>query len=150
MGNPTDSIARFVGAEEKDAAALGASVAGQVAGGILGGLLFLIGKAFDDDAKIANFVDVKDVFMQGLLTYVLIAFVVVTFLLGTAGKDENFRALSFGPSLINTFHGDSDGQWEDHWLHWVAPIVGGILAALLAKFNNRGDAAGTPSAGESA
>ena len=30
----------------------------------------------------------------------------------------------FGPAVIG-------GNWDSHWLYWVAPISGGVLAALV-------------------
>ena len=36
-------------------------------------------------------------------------------------------ARTFGPALISGF-------WEFHWLYWAAPILGGIIAALLMNY----------------
>ncbi|OQA03628.1 MAG: Aquaporin Z 2 [bacterium ADurb.Bin400] len=33
-------------------------------------------------------------------------------------------ALAFGPSLIT-------GAWENHWIYWLGPIIGSLLAALI-------------------
>jgi aquaporin related protein len=36
-------------------------------------------------------------------------------------------ARSFGPALLN-------GHWDSHWIYWVAPFSGGLMAALISKF----------------
>jgi len=36
-------------------------------------------------------------------------------------------ARSFAPALIS-------GEWANHWVYWVAPIIGASLAALTGKF----------------
>jgi len=42
-------------------------------------------------------------------------------------------ARSFAPALLSAFY--SSGQWaiKEDWLFWVAPIIGGLFAAILAR-----------------
>jgi MIP family channel proteins len=47
---------------------------------------------------------------------------------------------SFGPALIA-------GQWDHHWIYWVAPLLGATVAALLAKFVLKSTGGGAATAG---
>ena len=42
---------------------------------------------------------------------------------GISGACMN-PARALGPSLV----ADSDAIWEHHWIYWVGPIVGALLA----------------------
>jgi aquaporin TIP len=41
---------------------------------------------------------------------------------------------SFGPTLIASLSKDGGSLWSTHWVYWVGPIVGGVLAALIYQY----------------
>ena len=40
-------------------------------------------------------------------------------------------ARSFGPALVG-------GEWEGHWIYWVAPVVGMLAAAVIDRWFEKG------------
>ena len=73
---------------------------------------------------------------RGLSTYAPAAIglvVLVDHLVGVQMTGASMNpARSIGPAVIA-------GVWDDHWLYWVGPITGGLLAAFVYKltFNRR-------------
>ena len=44
-------------------------------------------------------------------------------------------ARSFGPAIISYLYG-VPGALQSHHLYWIAPIIGGLIAAATAKIIN--------------
>ena len=160
--NPTVSLARIV-RDPSTAAQNGANIGAQLVGAIVGGFLFLLNSAFEDDTMLAMASTGSAKTSQAILTEILISFVLVTIVFHSGKADGHFAELfcgmgyflaftmnhthlynpaaAFGGSLVNVFHGNSTGVWTDHWIFWVGPIVGAVIAAIYDKVTNPDDAA---------
>jgi len=159
--NPAVSVAKII-KDPSSAAQNGANVGAQIVGSICGGFLFLINKAFEETATVAMSSTQGAKTEQAILTEIIITFVLITIVFGaskatgghfdalfvgmgyylayTMNAHASFNpAASFGGSLVNTFHGHSDGAWTNHWIFWVGPIVGAAIAAVYDKFLAKGD-----------
>ena len=44
----------------------------------------------------------------------------------------NPAARAFGPAIAASM-GGADYPWATHWIYWVGPILGGILASVIYK-----------------
>ncbi len=54
--------------------------------------------------------------------------IVVDHLLGVPVTGAGMNpARSFGPALVG-------GAWDNHWIFWVGPLIGGAVAALVYEF----------------
>lgn len=42
-------------------------------------------------------------------------------------------ARATGPALALLFSGGKDYAWATHWIYWVGPVVGGIIASLIYR-----------------
>jgi aquaporin Z len=40
-------------------------------------------------------------------------------------------ARSFGPSVVASLVGADNAGWDHHWVYWVGPLAGGVLAAVV-------------------
>merc|ERR1711939_1080664 len=66
-------------------------------------------------------------------------FLATLFLFPIDGCSVN-PARSFAPAVVGSLHGshddsvsDTDKFWTNHWVFWVGPIVGAIIAAVWRK-----------------
>jgi len=73
-----------------------------------------------------NAVDAKG---HGTIAPILIGFTVTADILcgGYFSGGSMNPARSFGPALIS-------GTWEYHWVYWLGPILGGVLAGIVYHF----------------
>merc|ERR1712199_98983 len=62
-------------------------------------------------------------------------------------------ARSFAPAVVGSLHGshddsvsDTDKFWTNHWIFWIGPIVGAIIAAVWRKLTGDSSAEAEPPA----
>lgn len=65
----------------------------------------------------------------GIIAPIAIGFIVgANILAGGAFDGASMNpAVSFGPALVSW-------SWENHWVYWAGPLVGGGLAGLIYEF----------------
>ncbi len=133
-------------------------VAAQLAGAVIGALLLEAALVGEVEGNLGahslnlNVLDGKEagVLVEAVLTFVLVFVVFATAMdkrgmaslapmaIGFAVLVDNFvgvpltgasmnPARSFGPALVADF-------WDDHWVYWLGPFIGGGLAALVYYF----------------
>ena len=136
-------------------------VFGQMAGAVIGALLLLATIPDAADSNLGAHALGPDVSISmGLVMEIVVTFVLVFVIFATAvdpggiaplaplaiglavlvdhlvaipitGASMN-PARSFGPALVS-------GEWADHWIYWLGPLIGGGIAAVLYQvvFINR-------------
>jgi len=79
-------------------------------------------------------------------------FLATLFLFPIDGCSVN-PARSFAPAVVGSLHGshddsvsDTDKFWTNHWIFWVGPIVGAIIAAVWRKLTGDSSAEAEPPA----
>ncbi len=136
-------------------------VAAQLAGAVIGALLLLATIPDAADTNLGAHALGSDVTItMGLIMEIVVTFVLVFVIFATAvdpggiaplaplaiglavmvdhlvaipitGASMN-PARSFGPALVS-------GEWANHWIYWLGPILGGVLAGVMYQvvFINR-------------
>ncbi len=153
--NPAVTFAALV--TNKISAARGLMYVGaQISGAIIGALLLLAAIPDAGDTNLGAHALGADVSVgMGLIMEIILTFVLVFVIFGTAvdpggvgplaplaiglavlvghlvavpitGASMN-PARTIGPALIA-------GEWANHWIYWIGPLVGGGLAGLTYKF----------------
>ena len=73
----------------------------------------------------ATIVDPKKGFLDGLGPLLTGLVVGANIMAGGAFSGASMNpARSFGPALVS-------GNWTDHWVYWVGPLIGGGLAGFI-------------------
>lgn len=65
----------------------------------------------------------------GIIAPIAIGFIVGANILAAGAFDGASMnpAVSFGPALVSW-------SWENHWIYWVGPLIGGGIAGLVYEF----------------
>ena len=131
-----------------------AYVVAQLLGGALAAVLILLIVPGDNGAMGATLLASNVGVGSGILAEIVFTFVLVFVVYATALDPKGPKALapfsigvtvlvinlmgapltgasmnparSFGPALVG-------GQWADHWLYWIGPLIGGLLALLTYR-----------------
>ena len=131
-------------------------VAAQLSGAIVGALLLLAAIPEAADTNLGSHALGADVSVgMGLVMEIILTFVLVFVIFGTAVDPGGagplapmaiglavlvghlvavpitgasmYPARSLGPALVA-------GEWANHWIYWIGPLIGGGLAGLTYKF----------------
>jgi len=123
-------------------------IAAQLSGAVVGALFLLATIPDAADTNLGSHALGPDVSVSmGLLMEIIVTFALVFVIFATAvdpGGMGNLAPLdhlvavpitgasmnparSFGPALVA-------GEWSDHWIYWVAPLLGGAGAGLVYQF----------------
>jgi len=117
------------GATAVDAAKLGATLGGMELGAGVIFILEVIATFFLVFTVFGTAVDQRGVGKGPMVGGFAIGLTVMMdiLMIGPATGASMNPARSFGPALVG-------GYWDLHWLYWLAPLVGGGLAALVWRY----------------
>ncbi|MFQ5693309.1 MAG: MIP/aquaporin family protein [Nitrospinota bacterium] len=160
--NPAVTVGLLVGGKIAPGRAVGYIVS-QLAGGVVAGLLLRViypaavwSKVNLGTPGLAPQVSAG----VGVLVEVILTLFLVLAVYGTAVDEKGPSIGGFGIGLVLAFDilmggpltgasmnpartfgpAVASGYWSAHWVYWVGPILGGILAAVIYKICTSGDA----------
>ena len=163
--NPAVTIGLLVGGKIKSGRAVGYIIS-QLVGGVIAGLLLRV--IYSTEVWTQVNLGTPGLGQgvgagTGVLVEVILTFFLVLAVYGTAVDEKAPKIGGFGIGLVLVFDilmggpltGASmnpartfgpalaAGHWDAHWVYWVGPILGGILAAVLYKLCTAGDSSKT-------